>query len=164
MKDKIKKYIKEILIFTLFLTMLINALSYYRALDLNKKKLEEKSFKLLNASIYTTPKDKPILVHFWATWCATCKFEGPNIEKLSRDYEVITIAVQSGKTKEIQEYLNENTFSFKVVNDENGFYARKFKVKAFPTSFIYDKNKNLKFTEVGYTTSAGLYSRMALSQ
>ncbi len=45
------------------------------------------------------PNNKPILLHFWATWCPTCKFEAPNIEKVSKDYEVITIAVQSGTKK-----------------------------------------------------------------
>ena len=164
MKDKIKKYIKEGVVFVLMLTIAMNAMSYYNSLDLNKDKLDINSFKLLDNTKYEVPKDKPILVHFWATWCPTCKFESPNIEKISKDYEVITIAVQSGNKKEIQNYLDEHKLTFKVVNDEDGFYAKKFNIKVFPTTIIYDKNKKQKFSEVGYTTTAGLYSRMALSQ
>jgi len=163
-KNKLKKYFKESIIFIVVLTIVLNALSYYRSLDLNKNNLEEKSFTLLDKSAYLVKNDKPVLVHFWATWCPTCKFEASNIEALSKDYEVITIAVQSGSTKEIEKYLTKNNLSFKVVNDENGFYAAKFKIQAYPTSFIYNKNKELTFTEVGYTTKAGLYSRMALSE
>lgn len=164
MKEKIKKYFKETIIFVVMLTIAMNAMSYYRALDLNKEKLDIKSFKLLDNSEYFVSKNKKILVHFWATWCPTCKFEAANIEKISKDYEVITIAVQSGTRKEIQKYLDDNDLTFKVVNDEDGFYSRKFNIKVFPTTFIYDKNGNQKFSEVGYTTTAGLYSRMALTK
>jgi len=162
MKDKIKKYLKETIIFVVILTIAMNALSYYRALDLNKENLNIENFKLLNNIEYKVPTNKPIIVHFWATWCPTCKFEASNIEKISKDYEVITIAVQSGTKEEIQKYLDDNKFTFKVVNDEDGYYSRKFNIKAFPTTLIFDKDKNLKFSEVGYTTTAGLYSRMAL--
>ncbi len=160
MRDKIKKYFKETVIFVLMLTLAMNAMSYYRALDLNKENLNIENFKLLNNTEYKVQTNKPILVHFWATWCPTCKFEAVNIEKISKDYEVITIAVQSGTKKEIQKYLRDNDLTFKVVNDKDGYYSRKFNIKAFPTTLIYDKNKNLKFSEVGYTTTAGLYSRM----
>lgn len=163
MKQKIKKYIKEILLFIVLVGVLSNAISYYKSLELNKDKLNITTFKLLDGSRYNTPKSKPLLIHFWATWCPTCKLESSNIEKISKDYEVITIAVQSGTKKEIQNYLKKHELSFKVVNDTDGFYAQKFNIQTFPTTLIYDKDKNLKFSEVGYTTTAGLYSRMLLS-
>ena len=162
MKDKIKKYLKEGLIFILMLIIALNAISYYNSLDLNKEKLTIQSFKLLDDSLYIVPNDKPVLIHFWATWCPTCKLEASNIEKISKDYEVITIAVQSGTKEEIEKYLDEHKLSFKVVNDKDGYYSQMFNIKAFPSTFIYDKNKNLKFSEVGYTSTAGLYSRMML--
>jgi thiol-disulfide isomerase/thioredoxin len=162
MKEKIKKYTKEGLIFVVTLVIVMNALSYYRSLDLNKDKLDIDTFTLLDNTQYMIPQDKPIVIHFWATWCPTCKFEASNIEKISKDYEVITIAVQSGTKEEIDKYMNENKLTFKVVNDEDAFFSQKFNIKAFPTTLIYDKEKNIKFTEVGYTTTAGLYSRMAL--
>lgn len=162
MKDKIKKYLKETVVFIVMLTLAMNAMSYYRSLDLNKENLNIKSFKLFDNTEYSIQKNKPILIHFWATWCPTCKFEATNIEKISKDYEVITIAVQSGNKNEIQKYLDNNNLSFKVVNDEDSFYSQKFNIKVFPTTLIYDKKGNQIFSEVGYTTTAGLYSRMLL--
>ena len=162
MKDKIKKYLKEGLIFILMLIIALNAISYYNSLDLNKEKLTIQSFKLLDDSTYSVENNKPLIIHFWATWCPTCKLEASNIEKISKDYEVITIAVQSGTKEEIEKYLDEHKLSFKVVNDKDGYYSQMFNIKAFPSTFIYDKNKNLKFSEVGYTSTAGLYARMML--
>ncbi len=164
MIEKVKKYLKEAIVFVVLLAIASNAISYYRSLDLNKNEFDIKSVKLLDGSVYEIPKNKPLLVHFWATWCPTCKFESPNIEKISKDYEVLTVAVQSGTQEEITNYLKEHNLSFKVVNDKDGFYSRKFNIRAFPTTLIYDNNKNLTFSEVGYTTIVGLYSRMALSE
>jgi thiol-disulfide isomerase/thioredoxin len=164
MKDKIKKYIKEGIFFIIILIIMANGISYYKSLDLNKNKLDIQTFTLLDNNKYTLPKNKPILIHFWATWCPICKVEAPNIQELSKDYEVITIAVQSGSKKEIEEYLAENKLTFNVVEDRDNFYSQKFNIKVFPTTLIYDKDKNLKFSEVGYSTTIGLYSRMLLSK
>lgn len=162
MKEKLKNYIKEILIFTIVLAIAMNVVSYYRAQDLNKNSLDIKSFNLLDNKEYKINTSKPLVIHFWATWCPTCKLEASNIQKLSRDYEVITIAVQSGTNKEIKEYLKSNNLTFNVVNDDKGVYSSKFNIEVFPTTLIYDKEQNLKFSEVGYTTTLGLYSRMTV--
>jgi len=160
MNDKIKKYIKEILKFVVMLAIIVNVVSYYKSQDLNKEDLKINSFKLLDNTTYNIPKDKPVLVHFWATWCPTCAMEASNIEKISKDYEVITVATQSGTKEEIQKYLDDNKLTFKVVDDQDSLYSRDFNIQAFPTTLIYDKDKNLKFSEVGYTSTLGLYARM----
>ena len=164
MRNHIKKYLKEALIFIVLLAIVLNVVSYYRSINLNKDKLNIQSFELLDNTTYKVKNDKPILVHFWATWCPICKFESPNVDTISKDYEVITIAVQSGSKKEIQNYLDEHKLTFNVVNDKDGFLSKKFNIQVFPTTLIYDKEKTLKFSEVGYTTTDGLYSRMMLSK
>ena len=160
MNPKLKKYLKEIIKFSIVLVIALNVISYYKSKDLNKENLSLISFTLLDKTKYNIPKDKPVLVHFWATWCPICEFEAKNIEKLSKDYEVLTIATQSGSKENIQNYLKKHNLNFKVVNDEDGFYQRTFNIKAFPTTLIYDDNKILKFSEVGYTSTLGLYARM----
>jgi thiol-disulfide isomerase/thioredoxin len=160
MKNRIKKYLKEIIVFILILLVATNVMSYFNSQNLNKEKLSINNFTLLNDKEYLVLEDKPLIIHFWATWCPTCKFEASNIEKLSKDYEVITIAVQSGTKEEIEKYLKEHNLTFNVVNDEEAIYSRNFNIKAFPTTFIYDENKNLRFSEVGYTSTFGLYFRM----
>ncbi len=43
-----------------------------------------------------TPKNKPLLVNFWATWCDPCREEFPDLVKISSDYsdrlDVITVS------------------------------------------------------------------------
>lgn len=164
MREKIKKFLKEILKYTLLLVIVLNVVSYYNSLDLNKEKLDIKTFTLIDGSKFILQNDKPILINFWVTWCPVCKLEESSIEKISKDFQVVTIATQSGSNAEVKEYLNKNNLSFMVINDEDGTLAQKFNIKAYPTTFIYDKNQNLKFSEVGYSSYFGLYLRLLWSQ
>ena len=140
-----------------------NMISLYKSQDLNKSKLELHSTKLINNTIYNFPKDKPIMLHVWASWCPVCKVEADNIQRVSKHYDVITIAVNSGSDYEISQYLKENDLDFKVINDKNGLLAKELNIAVYPTTFIYDKEKNLVFSEVGYTSSFGLFGRMIYS-
>jgi len=157
-----KKWIKEILIWSILIFILSNIVSYLRKPELSSAQLPEASLRLLDGSTYTLRKGKPVVIHFWATWCPTCKMEAGNIERLSKKYEVLTIAVNSGEDEKVKAYLKQKGFTFKVMNDKEGVWAQKFSVEAFPTTFLYDSKGELKFTEVGYTTTAGLLARTAL--
>ncbi len=156
MNEKIKKYIKEIVKYSIFIIIALNIVSYYKSQDLNKENLPYDAFKLIDDKRYTLDKEKPTLVYFWATWCPICKLQSPTIDELSKNYQVITIASQSGTKEQILKYLKENNLNFKVVDDTYNDFAYRFNVKAYPTTLIYDKNKNLKFTDVGYTSSFNL--------
>ncbi len=160
MKSKIKHYIKETIYFLIAITIITNLMSLYKAQSLNSAPLNIEAFQLINNSVQTVQTNKPLLIHFWATWCPTCKLEASNINFLSKHYQVITIAVKSGTDTEIKKYLNEHDYTYKVVNDEDGTLSAKFQISGFPTTFIYDKNKKLLFKEVGYSSTLGLWLRL----
>lgn len=160
MNQKVKKYIKEFIKYSVILIIALNIVSFYKSQDLNKDKFLYEAFELIDSSTYTLDESRPLLVYFWATWCPICKFQSPNIEELSKQYQVITFASQSGTKEEIQKYLKENNFTFKVIDDSYNDFAYRFNIKAYPTTLIYDRNKNLKFSDVGYTSSFSLKLKM----
>jgi thioredoxin 1 len=60
----------------------------------------------------------PVVVDFWAQWCAPCLAAGPILEELSKEYD--------GK------------IGFTKVNvDENGPLAVKYGIAAIPTMLIF---------------------------
>lgn len=103
---------------------------------------------------------QPLLVHFWATWCSVCRLEERSIAAIAQDWPVITVATQSGSANTVRAYLAGKNLDIPVVNDEDGALASRYGVNGVPTSFILDPEGRIRFTEVGYTTSLGLRSRL----
>lgn len=163
MKKKILHYAKEIAVFIVMLTIATNILSLYKSSNLIVSQKLPQSFTLLDSKNYTINKNKPLLIHFWATWCPVCKTEAQNIEYISKYYQVITIAVKSQNDNEIKKYLEEKDLHFMVYNDINATFSKKFNIGVFPTTLIYNKNKEVKFSDVGYTTTFGLFFRMFIA-
>jgi len=67
-------------------------------------------------------KNKPVILEFWASWCAPCLEILPHINSLSEKYsdDITFLSVNSYDTKEkITELLQHHTFSSFVVMDED---------------------------------------------
>jgi len=114
-------------------------------------------------SFSSATADKPILVHFWASWCRICRFEQNSIDAIARDYPVITVAMQSGSDQEVARHVQEQGLGFSVINDEAGDISRRFGIKVVPTTFIIDASGRIRFIEVGYSSEAGLRTRLWLA-
>lgn len=73
--------------------------------------------------------DIPVLVDFWAEWCAPCKMLAPLLEEIAPDYE--------------------DRIKIKKLNvDNNRKSAEQYNVRGIPTLIIY-KNGNSEATHVG---------------
>ena len=157
---KLKHYIKEIFLILMTVIIVANIMSIYRSRDLTHTPLSISSFELIDSSTYHVKQNKPLLIHFWATWCPTCKLEASNIDFLSKHFEVITVAVKSGSDAEVRKFMQEHGYHFKVFNDSNAVLASEFHIAGFPTTFIYNKGHKLSFSEVGYSSTLTLYLKM----
>ena len=159
------KRLKSILINVLIFLSVYFAVHYYQtrltptgqAPEISGWLLEGKEFEGLHKL------DEPILVHFWATWCKVCELEQGSINDIAKDYHVITIASQSGSVAEVRKYQVENELSFPIIVDQSGLLAKQWGIIGFPSSFVLDKNNDIKFVEVGYSTEMGLKLRLWLA-
>ena len=73
--------------------------------------------------------DKPVLLDFWATWCAPCRMLSPTIDQLSEEY--------AGKA-----------VIGKVNIDEEHELAERFGVMSIPSVFVI-KNGQVLHSAVG---------------
>lgn len=108
-------------------------------------------------------RGKPVLVHFWATWCAVCETELSTIDALARDHSVLTVATSSGQADVIRADLQRRGVSFPVVVDAEAELAHAWGVRAFPTSFFVGPEQRIRFAETGFTTSPGFRARLWLA-
>jgi peroxiredoxin len=109
------------------------------------------------------PSHGPRLVYFWATWCPICKLEQGSIAAISQDYDVITVAMQSGTAPEVASYLDEHGLGLRTIADPNGEISQRWGVAAVPASFIIDSDGVIRHRTVGYTTGIGLRLRLWLA-
>ncbi|QKT03060.1 protein disulfide oxidoreductase [Ectothiorhodospiraceae bacterium 2226] len=103
---------------------------------------------------------EPVLVYFWATWCGVCNLKHGTIERLARDHNVLTVAMQSGDAAEVRAFMAERGIDYPVVVDPQGRIAARYGIRGVPASFVVDGAGDIRFTEIGYTTSWGLRARL----
>jgi peroxiredoxin len=159
----LKYILKEVVVTFLILFIVSMVLNYIRKPDINENIYSYELTDIQNGSIdFNQYRGRPLVVHFWGTWCPVCRVEASNIEKISKKYNLITIAVNSGSDEDINKFLKEHQLSYRVISDKDAHLAKKFNIEVYPTTLIYDKNGELRFTEVGYSTTLGLQARLEL--
>jgi thiol-disulfide isomerase/thioredoxin len=158
----VKKIFKEIIFFSLAIFFITNIVSYVRKPNLESSQIPKLLFTTIDGKRVdlNSSNGEPFVIHFWATWCPTCKLELSNIDSISKEYKVITVAVNSGDSGKVRGFMKTKDMSFDVINDENGELSNQFMVEAFPTTFILNANGEIIFSEVGYTSTAGLLARL----
>ncbi len=80
--------------------------------------------------------DKPVLVDFWAEWCAPCRMLSPAIEAVAGEY--------AGRAK-----------VGKVNVDENQSVTSRYNIRSIPTLLVF-KNGEIKEQIVGTTSKDNL--------
>jgi len=125
----------------------------------------EISAQLLNGNpvLLSQYRGKPLLLHFWASWCSICNIEHDSIQSLSQSYPLISVAMASGDVLQVQEYMTSNSLTFPTIADANSAISRKFGVTAVPANFILNPQGKIVFTETGYTSEWGLRLRLWLA-
>lgn len=87
-------------------------------------------------------RQKPLLIHFWASWCHICREEKPDIDAFwakHQDEDILVLGVASFDTKEAMDQsklIADPTFT--VLLDEEGSIANAYKVSALPVSVLID--------------------------
>ncbi len=165
MLAKIKKHLPKLLLELGLIIVVIIALEAFLTRDAVSGKapafggvtLRGEAFKL------STLEGKPAVVHFWATWCPVCQLEHGMIDRLARDYPVITIAMQSGEAREVLGVLREEGVDYPVINDPQGSLARLYGVSGVPASFVLDDKGHVRFVTRGYTSGWGMRIRLWLA-
>jgi len=107
-------------------------------------------------------RGEPMLLHFWSSWCKICKFEQGAIAAIDKDWPVLTVAMQSGDKEEVAIFLKDHDLEWQTLVDESGGLAKRFGVAGVPASFVIDGEGQIRFKEMGYTTSWGLRFRLWL--
>lgn len=144
------------------LVMILMAVSWYQQRNAVRGMAPEISGRLLDGQKINLNqyRGKPVLIHFWATWCPVCKMENSSIDSLAKHYSVLSIAAWSGSDAEVAAFMADENLSMPVLTDNEGNWAKRYGVKAVPASFIVDDKGEIRFIVTGYTPQWALQLRL----
>lgn len=118
-------------------------------------KLVDMSGKAINTSELTA--NGPVIISFWATWCAPCKKELNTIHEVYEDWVaetgviLVAIAIDDEKTKsQVPVYVNGKAWDYTVLMDPNWDFKRAMGVNNVPHTFLVDKNGNIVYSHNNY--------------
>ena len=98
-------------------------------------------------------KGKIIVLNFWFVKCAPCVSEIPLLNELVSQYagnkEIIFLSFALDNATDIKQFLKRKKFSYKIVPDAASV-SEKFKVTAYPTNVIINKQGIVSHAEIGY--------------
>ncbi|RMH22828.1 MAG: TlpA family protein disulfide reductase [Gammaproteobacteria bacterium] len=95
-----------------------------------------------------------ILINFWASWCAPCRREMPHFEKLYRKYQKLGLSIWGINIDEepgqANDLLKQIHVSFPILYDPENDTPAQYEVEAMPSSFIIDRDGNIRYAHKGY--------------
>lgn len=86
-------------------------------------------------------RGKPAAVNFWASWCAPCKKEAPDLERLAgllRGRARLVGINWSDGTSDARSYVDQYHLTFPNLIDPDGVTGDHYRLNGLPTTFILD--------------------------
>ena len=108
-------------------------------------------------------KGKVVLVNFWATTCAICVKEMPQLVAThrrfsARGYETLAVAMSYDPPVSVVNFTQSRQLPFTVVIDNTGAFARSFDdVRLTPTTVLINKRGEIVRRFVGEPDFAALH-------
>lgn len=139
--------------------MLIAAVAAVAAflLPARNRHVPEASFSLLDGRTITLQelRSRPVLVSFWATSCAPCVEEVPDLARLYRELkprglEMIAVAMSYDPPLHVQTFARERGLPYPIALDTTGAAIRAFgDVHAIPAAYLLDPQGAIALKQLG---------------
>jgi peroxiredoxin len=104
----------------------------------------------------------PVLVNFWASWCAPCREEAPDLIKLYNDHkdeglQVIGVDLRESDAA-VQGFVDEFGVPYPIALDRNGQVATTWHIggpnNGVPTSYFIDSSGVVRKVVFGFLTKS----------
>jgi peroxiredoxin len=98
-------------------------------------------------------RGKPVMLHFWATWCQHCVSEMPYFQQVHDEWSakgLVLLAINiDGDPPQVTEFLDNNNLSLPVILAAKTDVASTYNIQYIPATFFIDKDGIIQFTKVG---------------
>ena len=95
-------------------------------------------------------RGKPVMVNFWASWCAPCKAEMPAMQKVHEAYSAQGFTILAVNTTFQDDpmvadaFVTERGLTFPVLYDMDGAVSSQYQVRSMPSTFFIDREGTIQ--------------------
>lgn len=95
-------------------------------------------------------KGKPVILHFWASWCHPCRNEMPELQAWSKAHSDVTLLVVSvdRKFEDADAFLKSEKISFPTMMGDVS-KAMRLGARGLPTTIVIGPDSSIIKTRVG---------------
>jgi thiol-disulfide isomerase/thioredoxin len=120
---------------------------------------------LLAGQTFSSSHGKPILISFWATYCAPCRQSLPHLQSIAEQHagelQVLALSADDSQTK-IEDFLQAQGLELEVAFGEEALALMgSLKVRALPTELFIDREGRIRFALSGAATHRQLDEAVA---
>lgn len=118
-----------------------------------------------NGAVFSSSelRGRPVLLHFWATWCPPCREELPGLLRLARSQpglRVVAVTVDDDWAV-VGRFFDGNVPS-EVVRDPSGVLVKQYGVRGLPDTYLLDRGGAARVRFAGARNWKSATTRRAL--
>ena len=110
-----------------------------------------------------------VLLNFWATWCAPCRYETPFLQSLAEEHEaeglrVVGVSMDTGSPEElVREFMEEYGVTYTILLDPSMNGMDTYQIMGLPGTFLIDRDGVLRWMRYGPVNESDVQFLSALS-
>jgi peroxiredoxin len=110
-------------------------------------------------------RGQPVLINFWATWCAPCRIEMPALQsrfEKFRDAGLVVLAVDFDESaSDVVAFGEELELTFPLLLDPGAVIQQLYRIRGYPSSFFVDAEGVIQLQHIGVMTEGQLDDNLA---
>ena len=108
---------------------------------------------------------QPVVLNFWATWCAPCREEMPELVAAHERYQdegLVIVGVNAQESaSQAAGFMGQYNMAFPVALDSRGDVQQLYNVRGLPTTFFIDREGRIADRWAGLLTERLLEEQLA---
>jgi peroxiredoxin len=108
---------------------------------------------------------QPVVLNFWATWCAPCRIEMPELQnafETYQDQDLVILAINAQEeAPQVRAFFEDLGLTFTPLLDSDGNVGRSYGAFGLPSTYFVDRSGEISAVHRGILTEAQIEAYLA---